>query len=82
MWHDIPLSKSPILATADKCRQLVGAYIIMRDLSDLDAVAQVADQPLTDGDEMFCFRLGLLHFVELEELQVRFGEVERLLDAL
>jgi len=42
----------------------------MRDLSDLDADAQIADEPLER-----------LRFVELEQLQVCF-EVERLLDAL
>jgi hypothetical protein len=68
---------------SDKCRRLVEReYNVMRDLSDLDAVAQVAGEPLADQDGVFGFRLELLHRVELEELQMRFQEVERLLDAL
>ena len=68
---------------SDKCRRLVEReYNIMRELSGLDAIAQVADEPLADQDGVFGFRLERLHFVALEELQVRFEEVERLLDSL
>ena len=57
-------------------------FNIMREFSDLDAVAQVAPEPLVDEHEVFGFRLELLHRVDPRELEVRFQEVERLLDEL
>jgi len=66
-----------------KCRRLVEReFKIMRDLSKLEAVAQVAGEPLTDHDGVFGFRLERLYRVELEDLQLRFQEVEFLLDSL
>jgi len=56
----------------DECRRLVEReYNVMRDLSDLDAVAQVAGEPLADQDGVFGFRLELLHRVELEAVSWR-----------
>lgn len=67
----------------NKCRRLVEReFNIMRTLSTLDAVAQIADKPLRDQDGVFGFHLERLFRVELDELQRRFREVERLLDAL
>jgi hypothetical protein len=67
----------------DKCRRLVEReFNIMRDLSDLDAVAKVAGEPLADQDGIFGFRLERLYHVEPEEMQARFQEVERLLNSL
>lgn len=66
-----------------KCRRLVEReFKIMRDLSKLEAVAQVAGEPLTDHDGVFGFRLERLYRVELEDLQLRFQEVQFLLDSL
>jgi hypothetical protein len=68
---------------SNKCRRLVEReYNIMRDLSDLNAVALVADEPLADKEGVFGFRIERLYPVELEELQARFQEVERLVDSL
>jgi hypothetical protein len=67
----------------DKCRRLVEReFNIMRDLSDLDAVAKVASEPLVDKDGIFGFRLERLYRVELEEFQARLQEVGCLIDSL
>jgi hypothetical protein len=67
----------------DKSRRLVEReFNIMCALSDLDAVAQVAAEPLADKHGVFGFRLELLHRVDPQELEMRFQEVERLLDDL
>lgn len=68
---------------SDECRQLVEReYKIMRELSDLDTVAQVASEPLVDHNGIFGFRLEQLHRVKLGELKLRSQEVMRLLDSL
>jgi hypothetical protein len=54
----------------------------MRDLAEVNTVAQVADEPLTDKDGIFGFRLERLYYVELEDLQRRFKEVRCLLETL
>jgi hypothetical protein len=67
----------------DKCRRLVEReFNIMRDLSNLDAVAKVAGEPLADKDGIFGFRLERLGRVELKEFPARLQEVESLLDSL
>jgi predicted unusual protein kinase regulating ubiquinone biosynthesis (AarF/ABC1/UbiB family) len=57
-------------------------FNIMRDLSKLDAVAQVAGEPLTDRDGVFGFRLERLYRIELEDMKLRVQEVQSLLDSL
>lgn len=76
----------PILKIAHpntESRHLIAReFNLMRDLSHLDSVAQVADQPLKDENGFFGFRLELLQRVELEDLQIWFAEVESLVDSL
>jgi serine/threonine protein kinase len=72
-----------IAQPTEKCRRLVEReFNIMHDLSTLDAVAQVEDQPLEDQDGVFGFRLERLNHVEPEDLRKRIREVEGLLDSL
>lgn len=57
-------------------------FFIMRDLSKLNVIARIADEPLADQDGVFGFRLERLYRVDLEDMVQRISEVEDLLDTL
>jgi serine/threonine protein kinase len=79
----VPFPVVKIAHPTNKFRQLIEREcFIMRDLAAVNAVAQVADEPLADEDGIFGFRLERLYYVELEDLQRRFKEVSGLLETL
>jgi hypothetical protein len=79
----VPFPVVKIAHPINKCRQLIEReFFVMRDLAAVNAVAHVADEPLTDKDGIFGFRLERLYYVELEDLQRRLKEVSGLLETL